>query len=72
MKDITPDHLRCHVGMCPAVYDLGDGRLLIIGARPSDDVIQTLGGGLNPDEQAVVVDLALLHNAAKLVADKHK
>lgn len=34
MKEITPSHLRCGVGLCPALFKLDDGNIAIIGKRP--------------------------------------
>ncbi len=36
MREITPKHLTCGIGMCPALFDLGDGRVAIIGTTPND------------------------------------
>ena len=36
LKEITPQHLRCPAGDCPAVYDAGD-ELVIIGKVGPDE-----------------------------------
>ena len=54
MKDITPEHLRCAAGHCPAIFDNGDGTLTIIGKvlhDIPDMVAQKIGNG----ETAVVI-----------------
>lgn len=35
MKEITPEKLRCGIGMCPALFELDDGRVVIIGKMPT-------------------------------------
>lgn len=35
LKDITPTHLKCLVGACPAVYQTDDGRCFVVGKRAS-------------------------------------
>jgi hypothetical protein len=37
-KELTPPHLRCSWGGCPAIYALTDGDLLIIGKILSTDL----------------------------------
>ncbi|HTD73581.1 MAG TPA: hypothetical protein VK652_08630 [Steroidobacteraceae bacterium] len=56
MKNLTPEHLRCVPATCPAVYELTDGRLLIVGKRAE------LPGMVGDDEYAVTIDCALLAN----------
>jgi hypothetical protein len=75
MKNLTPDHLRCAFGTCPAVYDvtpehlkcvvqascpsvsaIGDGQmLLIIGKKPSPELLAEIEGRVGEDEYAIVI-----------------
>jgi hypothetical protein len=54
-KEITPSHLRCFAGSCPAVYTLSDGNLLIIGKKPSDTLYKQVEAKVADDEFAVVL-----------------
>lgn len=62
MKDLTPEHLQCPVGECLAVYELPDGRLLIIGKKPSPELLARVEGRVGPDEHAIAINRALLAN----------
>lgn len=62
MKNLTPEHLRCAAGACPAVYELGDGRLLIVGKIVGSDEYGKLGVRVGVAEEAIVIDRALLAN----------
>jgi hypothetical protein len=60
MRNLTPEHLRCFAGSCPSVYELDDGRLLIVGELASRPLF-----GLPSDNQleiACIIDRALLAN----------
>lgn len=59
MRDITPQALRCGPFNCPAIHELPDGRLLIVGKR-ADQQAHDAGIGMSPDEQAVIIDRALV------------
>ncbi len=59
MKNVTPHGYRCQYGQCPAVYDLLDGRALIIGKR-ADDFAADSNTPVGHDEAAVIVDVAML------------
>jgi hypothetical protein len=54
-EDITPEHLRCGAGTCPAVLMLSNGELLIIGKKPSEALSQQVQGKVADDEFAVVL-----------------
>jgi hypothetical protein len=63
----TPEHLRCAYGTCPGVWELEDGRLLIVGKRATlDEHTKDMLGpyvgkiSLQWDEQAIIIDRALL------------
>jgi hypothetical protein len=72
MKDLTPESMRCAAGYCPAVYDLGDGRLLIVGefahmcppGTAAGNLYEDLcnGKGMRESEVAITIDKALLAN----------
>lgn len=67
MKNITPEEFRCvSIAGCPAVYDLEDGRLLIIGKIPSQDDLSSVKE-IGNDELAIVIDAELV---SKALADK--
>ena len=62
MRDMTPEHMRCAWGACPAVYELDDDTVIIIGKKPEDQMIETLRGRVGEDEYAIVVSKNLLKN----------
>jgi hypothetical protein len=52
-QEITPAHLRCSIGGCPAVFELSDGDLLIIGKVLSPDLLKEIKERVSADEFAV-------------------
>jgi hypothetical protein len=60
MRNLTPEHLRCAYGTCPAVYELEDGRLLIVGKWANSEMRGDVPVG--EDETAIVIDRAYLAN----------
>jgi hypothetical protein len=57
-REWTPENLRCWPGYCPAVHELEDGRLLIIGKRTSPQLGAEIASRVGADEHAVVIDRA--------------
>lgn len=55
LKDVTPQHLRCTFGACPAVYEYG-GELVIIAKRAPAELVKELENKIGDDELAVVID----------------
>lgn len=55
-EDKTPLALRCAPLHCPAVYELKDGRILVIGKKTSPQLSQEIQAKVGPDEHAVVID----------------
>jgi hypothetical protein len=64
-KELTPTHLRCVVGTCPAVYETSDGQLVIIGKSLDGDTLRDLSKKIGADEHAVVISRELLANVTK-------
>jgi len=61
MKNLTPEHMRCNTISCPAVYELGDDKLLIVGKKAAlMAAYEQIPCGLH--ETAIVIDRALLAN----------
>jgi hypothetical protein len=61
MKNLTPQHLRCHFGeSCPSVHELEDGRLLIVGEMQFDWWTREKGGNPGQNEMGITIDKALL------------
>ncbi len=54
-REKTPFHLRCSLGGCPAVFELSDGNLLIIGKAPSTDLLKQVEGRVAGDELAIKI-----------------
>jgi hypothetical protein len=61
-RNITPKTMRCGLGQCPAVFELPDGRLVIIGCDPDPCLDRFLSGKIGRGEHAVVIFPALLAN----------
>ena len=61
-SDLTPPALRCGMGQCPAVLQLQDGRLVIIGTDPDADLSSELAQRVGPKEHAIIVSPQLLAN----------
>jgi hypothetical protein len=57
-KDWTPLTLRCWPAHCPGVYELKDGKLLIIGKQTNPDLSAEIASRVGADEHAVVIDRA--------------
>ena len=62
MQEITPSRYRCISGFCPAVFDLEDGNVLIIGKKVPFLLLNEIAGRVGDDEYAIVVEAALLEN----------
>lgn len=53
--DLTPAHLRCSLGGCPAVLKTADGDLIIIGKALSDALRKQIEGRVGDDEVALKI-----------------
>lgn len=57
MREITPKQLQCGVGLCPALFELDDGRIVVIGKIPDPqhplpgEILDRIGA----NEMAVVI-----------------
>jgi hypothetical protein len=51
----TPLALRCGPFNCPAVYELKDGNILIVGKKTDLQLEREIEGKVGPDEHAVVI-----------------
>jgi hypothetical protein len=60
LRNLTPEHMRCGLGQCPAVFELPDGSLVIIGRNPDTALASLLADKVGQDEQIVVISPALL------------
>lgn len=58
--EITPQSLRCSIGACPAVFKTEQGKLVIIGKKPSGKIIESIENKVGEDEWAIVIDPELL------------
>lgn len=61
-EDLTPGHLRCAAASCPAVFKLADGKLLVVGERPSQAVLAEIEGKISEQEVALIIDPAYFQN----------
>lgn len=62
MRDITPSIFKCNLGLCPAVYELDSGQVLIIGKKPSALLNKQIETKVGEDEYAIIVDPRMLVN----------
>jgi hypothetical protein len=60
IRDITPSHLRCSIGACPAIYASEDGNLIVVGKKPTKDVLRQLEGKVGEDEFVVIISPKLI------------
>ncbi len=60
MKEITPEQLRCGIGLCPAVFDLENGKAAIIGSTKTADLPDEVMRKVGENETVIVVPLELL------------
>jgi hypothetical protein len=51
LRNITPSHLRCSFGGCPAVFEDGPAHLVIVGTVVTSE--PDLSGKVGPDECAI-------------------
>jgi hypothetical protein len=58
LRDITPEHLRCSLGGCPAVYEIDQDTVVIVGEAADIDIQKLVG----ENEAAIVVTKKLLAN----------
>ncbi len=60
MKNWTPQALRCGFGSCQVVYELEDGRLLIVGTHVREIADATSAEPIEvaPTEAAVIIERA--------------
>jgi hypothetical protein len=67
LREITPFHLRCGLGQCPAVFEDGPDDLVIIGTVETGDVADNLAGRVGTDECAIRISRAMF---AELAANR--
>ena len=61
IKDVTPAHMVCIIGGCPAVYETDRGTLLIVGKRVQPEVRrQVPAEKVGPDEVVIEIPRDLL------------
>lgn len=63
LTEITPQHMRCEWGGCPAVFETAEGELVIIGKK-ADAIVAANNLKVGPDELAIVIDPSILANLA--------
>ena len=61
-RELTPAQLKCGLGpACPAIFELTDGSLLLVGKLvAASDIPKDLLGRIAADEKAVVIPRALV------------
>jgi hypothetical protein len=64
-ENLTPSHLRCSIGGCPAVWKVNDGELVIIGKIPPEALVDQLRDKIAPDEFAVKISLEYFQQLLK-------
>jgi hypothetical protein len=65
LKEITPEHLRCVVGACPAVYETDRGTYVLIGKIVNDvNIANLLAGKVGADEMVVEIPKEFLSSLA--------
>jgi hypothetical protein len=62
LKNLTPTQFRCSFGGCPAVFEMDDNQIVIIGKKASEAITNQLKDKVSQDEWVVVIDRHLLSN----------
>jgi hypothetical protein len=62
IKEITPAHLRCTFGGCPAVFESNPEEVIIVGKKADLDIMRKLEGRVAEDEYVVVIRREFLEN----------
>lgn len=58
-RDLTPQHLRCGTGGCPAVFQASTGSLIIVGRTLDANASHSfLNGRVSSAEAAIEIDSA--------------
>jgi len=61
LKNITPEHMMCVVGSCPAIYETDRETIVIVGTRFSpEDADILLSGQVAPHEEVIEIPRELL------------
>lgn len=60
LVELTPQSLRCSIGACPSVYKTEQGKLVVIGKRPTQEITESIKDKIGDDEWAIVIDPELL------------
>lgn len=57
MREITPKRLQCGIGLCPSLFELDDGRIVVIGRVPTQQnpLPQEILDKVGSDEFAVTL-----------------
>jgi hypothetical protein len=56
MKEITPAHLRCAIGTCPAVYEVDGDDLLVVGKKITSELNEKIQSRVGEGEFAVLIN----------------
>lgn len=62
LLDLTPNEYKCSYAGCPAVYDTGDGNLLLIGKKLPYDLENEIKHKVGEDEWAIIIRRDMLAN----------
>jgi hypothetical protein len=65
LTEITPAHLRCTFGGCPAVFESNSEELVIIGKKADLALMQKLEGRIADDEYAIVIRREFFENITR-------
>lgn len=74
MIEITPEKFRCSTvsPMCPAVFRLDNGDLVLIGKAVDSSAYEELRGRLSDDEIAIEIPTELVVGALQVGSDREK
>lgn len=63
LREITPEHMRCIIGSCPAIYETNRGTYILIGHKLNLKKIDSnLKNKISSHENAIEVPQELLKN----------
>jgi hypothetical protein len=66
LKEITPQHLNCGIGACPAIFETENGDYVLIGEEVSSaDQGGTLQGRVGPGETVIKIPRGLIQDIVR-------
>jgi hypothetical protein len=65
MRKLSEDSMNCYPRNCPAIFEMDDGRLMVVGSDLADAPPEA---NVGPGERPVAIHRAVLESAARSLA----